>query len=120
MIEQLHELPANVLGFVCHGHVTPEDYEQVLIPAVQKRLAEAGPVRLYYETANDFSGIKPGAVWDDMKLGLSHLERWERFAVVTDIDWIRHTMRFFSFLMPGEMKIFSSQEAAKAKEWIAA
>jgi hypothetical protein len=119
MIEQLQNLPGNVLGFVCHGHVTKKDYETVLIPAVERALAGGGKVRLYYETAADFAGIESGAVLDDMKVGLSHWLRWERFAVVTDVDWIRHTMQFFSFLMPGEMKVFPRTEAAKAKAWIA-
>ena len=117
MIEVL-EFPNNVLGFACHGNVTKEDYETVLVPAVESALKGGGKLRLYYETAGDFGGIEPGAVWDDVKVGLEHLTRWERFAVVTDIEWIRHTMKFFSFLMPGEMRVFSKAEAAEARKWI--
>ena len=119
MIEVLKGFPDNTLGFVCHGHVTKEDYEKVLVPAVEKALATHDKVRLYYETANDFAGIEPGAVWEDTKVGVGHYRRWERFAVVTDVDWIRHTMKFFSFLMPGEMQVFPSNQARQAKEWIA-
>jgi len=120
MIEALKGFPDSVLAFVCHGQVTKQDYETVLIPAVAKALAEHEKVRLYYETAPDFAGIDPGAIWEDTKVGVSHLMRWERFAVVTDIDWIRHTMTFFSFLMPGEMRVFSGDEAAQARDWIVA
>jgi hypothetical protein len=120
MIEVLSDLPDNVLGFVCHGHVTKDDYETVLTPVVAKALEGHDQIRLYYETAADFAGIEPGAVWDDIKVGVGHLSRWERFAVVTDVEWIRQTMKFFGFLMPGEMRIFSSDEAAQAREWIVA
>jgi len=120
MIQQLNDFPTNVLAFVCHGQVTRQNYETVLVPAVEKALAEHGKIRLYYETAADFSGIAPGAVWEDMKVGMGHLQRWERFAVVTDVDWIRHTMKFFSFLLPGELKVFSSKEAEQARDWIRA
>lgn len=120
MIERLKEFPDNVLGFACHGQVTKQDYEAILIPAVEKALAQHDKVRLYYETASDFAGIDPGAVWEDTKVGVSHLSRWERFAVVTDVEWIRHTMKFFSFLVPGELRIFSTTAAAEAREWIAA
>lgn len=120
MIEALHGFPDNVLAFVCHGQVTRQDYDTVLIPAVAKALGENDKVRLYYETAADFAGIDAGAVWEDAKVGFSHMLRWERFAVVTDIDWIKHTMKLFSFLMPGEMKVFSTDEAAQAREWIVA
>jgi len=120
MIEALEGFPKNVLAFVCHDHVTRQDYEAVLIPAVTNALQENEKVRLYYETAVDFEGIDAGAVWEDAKVGFSHLQRWERFAVVTDVEWIRHTMQLFRFLVPGEMKVFPTDDAAKAKEWIVA
>ena len=118
MIESLKSFPGNVLAFVCHGHVTKQDYATVLVPAVEKALKEHDKVRLYYETASDFAGIEPSAVWEDTKVGVSHLLRWERFAVVTDIEWIKHTMKFFSFVIPGELRVFSTTEAAQAKKWI--
>lgn len=118
MIQALGGFPENVLAFVCHGHVTRQDYDSVLIPAVAKALEDHDKVRLYYETAADFEGIDAGAVWEDAKVGFSHLKRWERFAVVTDVDWIRHTMQLFSFMVPGEMKVFLPEDAEKAKEWI--
>jgi hypothetical protein len=51
---------------------------------------------------------------------MEHLSRWERVAVVTDIEWIKQTMRFFSFLMPGAMKSFPSSQTAEARAWIIA
>ena len=120
MIEQLIDFPDNVLAFVCKGHVTKADYDAVLIPAVITALKRQGKVRLYYETAADFVGIDPGAIWDDFKVGMEHLTRWERAAVVTDVEWIKQTMRFFSFIMPGTMKSFPTSEAAQARAWIIA
>lgn len=120
MIEPLKNFPGNVLAFVCHGQVTKQDYATVLIPAVEKALEEHDKVRLYYETAPDFSGIEPSAVWEDTKVGMGHLLRWERVAVVTDEEWIKHTMKFFSFMLPGELRVFPTTEAAAARTWIAA
>jgi hypothetical protein len=118
MIEALKDFPANVAAFVCRGHVTRHEYETVLVPAVNKVLDGHQKLRLYYETAADFGGIDPSAVWEDFKVGVEHLGRWERIAVVTDVDWIKHTMRAFSFVMPGELKVFSLAERGKAREWI--
>lgn len=118
MIEALKGFPANVLAFACEGRVTKSDYETVLIPAVEKALAQQGKIRLYYQIEPSFSGIEPGAMWDDFKVGMEHLVRWERIAVVTDVDWIRHTFRAFSFVIPGVAKVFRSAEQAKAREWI--
>ncbi len=41
-------------------------------------------------------------------------------AVVTDVEWITHTMRLFRFLMPGVVKLFSTSESAQARAWIVA
>lgn len=120
MIEQLENFPENVLAFVCKGRVTRADYDAVLVPAVINALKSHDKVRLYYETAADFVGIDPGAIWEDFKVGMEHLSRWERVAVVTDIEWIKQTMRFFSFLMPGAMKSFPSSQTAEAHAWIIA
>ena len=49
---------------------------------------------------------------------MEHVLRWERIAVVTDVDWIRYTIRAFSFVIPGMVKIFPVDEQAKAREWI--
>jgi len=119
MIEALKGFPTRVLAFACKGHVTKRDYETVLIPAVQEALKQQGKVRLYYQVDHDFSGIEPGAVWDDIKVGMEHALRWERIAVVTDIDWIRHTIRAFGFVIPSATRIFRLDEMAKAREWIA-
>lgn len=118
MIERLKDFPDNVLAFACHGRVTKDDYETVLIPAVEEALKNHGKLRLFYEIAADFAGIEPAAVWKDFRVGMEHITRWERMAVVTDVDWIKHMIRFFSFLLPGEMKIFPLSEAETARVWV--
>jgi hypothetical protein len=93
MIEHLTSFPDNVLAFVCKGLVTKADYDAVLVPAVVQVLKTHDKVRLYYETAGDFAGIDPGAMWEDFKVGMEHRTRWERVAVVTDVEWIKQTNR---------------------------
>lgn len=120
MIETLRDFPDNVVAVSCHGHVTRDDYDKVLIPAVEGKLARHDKVRLYYEIGPEFTGIDPGAIWADFKVGMEHLSRWDRVAIVTDVDWIKNTMRFFSFLFPVEMRFFPMTQAAEARSWIAA
>ncbi len=119
MIEQLFDFPDNVVAFVCSGRVTKAHYDGTLVPALRDALIAHDKVRLYYETATDFAGIDAGAVWEDFKVGMEHLTRWERIAVVTDVERIKLMVHFFSFLMPGETRLFSLADAARAREWVA-
>ncbi len=118
MIDILEGFPDNVLAAACRGHVTQKDYETVLIPLIERKLQAHEKLRIYYEIGEDFSTIDPAAVFEDIKVGMSHLSRWERFAVVTDVEWIKMTMGTFGFFFPVEMKVFSLAEGHEARNWI--
>lgn len=120
MIEMLEGFPDNVVTAAAKGQVTRQDYERDLIPRVNAALARFNKIRCYYEIGHDFLGFDAGAMWDDAKIGFEHLSRWERVAVVTDIEWIKTAMRFFGFLIPGQYRCFSTAQAAEARKWIAA
>ena len=119
MIERLTGVPDHVLGFIASGHVTAEDYESVLIPAVEHMIQKRGQVRLLYEIAPTFSGFTAGAMWDDAKVGMGHLTAWERVAVVTDIEWIATAVKLVQRVMPS-VKLFSHAQYDDALRWIAA
>lgn len=120
MIRPLTGFADDVAAFACQGHVSKADYETVLIPDVEERLLRHDKVRIYYEIDPDFNGFDAGAMWDDTRLGFRHFNRWERFAVVTDVDWIQHAVKFFGFLVPGQVRIFPTADVAEAREWIVA
>jgi SpoIIAA-like len=119
MIELIKGFPLQVVAVNCSGHVTRHDYEEVLIPAVEARLKAQEKVRIFYRIGPEFSGIDPGAVLEDMKVGFSHLSRWERIAVVTDVQWIRLAIKAFAFLIPGALRFFHVADEATARTWIA-
>jgi hypothetical protein len=99
--------------------VTRRDYEDVLIPVIEATLNRHEKVRLYYQTGYDFMGIEPGVSYE-FNVGMDHLLRWDRIAIVTDIDWIRETIRALSFLLPGAVEIFPVDEAPAARAWVLA
>ena len=119
MIESLTGLPENVIGFSARGMVTAEDYEQHIVPAVEEALQKSGKLRLLYHLGEEFVGFKAGALWEDAKVGLSHLAAWERIAVVTDVDWLRSVTKAFGFAMPGEVRVFANSEIEAARDWLA-
>ena len=120
MITLLPNLPENTIGVCASGRVSGADYEGVLIPAVELALKKHKKLRLIYELSDDFTGFAPGAMWEDMKLGVAHLNAWERVAVVTDVSWVANATNMFKFVMPCTAKVFSLKDRASAEEWITA
>ena len=117
MIEPIIGLPENVLGFTAKGKVTAEDYENVLIPEIEKRLAKFPKVRFLYYIGDDFESYEAGAMWEDAKVGLGHITSWEKIAIVTDVEWIRVMGKVFGFAIPGIVRIFNNNELKSAIEW---
>jgi hypothetical protein len=118
MINKIANLPDNVLGLTAKGTVTSNDYETVVIPAVEALFSKHRKLRFLYHLGQDFSGFEPSAVWDDTKLGLKHLTGWERMAVVSDVEWIRGAVRVFGLAIPGHVRVFHNSELPKAIRWI--
>jgi hypothetical protein len=116
MIELIEDLPRNVVGISVKGRVTRQECREVLSPAVQRSLKWRDKSRLYYELGSRF----PGAGWDDLDLGFEHASRCERIAIVTDIAWVRLTVKAIRFLIPGEIRVFASVEVPEARAWITA
>lgn len=119
MLKLIEGFREGVVAIAASGRVTGKDYEEVLIPAVEEALGRRGKVRLYYELGREFSGIDAEAAWKDFRLGVEHLSRWERMALVTDVDWIRLAVKAFGFLMPGRLRVFPIAQAAAARDWVA-
>lgn len=118
MITLMEDLPDNVIGMIADKMVTGEDYETIVIPAVDKALENHGKVRAIYVTAPGFEGYGPAAMWDDTKIGFAHLTAWEKIAVVTDVEWLRMMITAFGFMMMGHLKLFKADELDAAKAWI--
>jgi hypothetical protein len=120
MIKLLPDLPDHIIGVDASGQVAASDYETVLIPAIKAALKTHDRVRVIYRLGPEFTGFTPGAMWDDMKLGILHLRAWEKIAVVTDVKWVASAMHMFGFAMPCPVVVFSNDEFAEAKKWISA
>jgi hypothetical protein len=119
MIRLLRDMPAGVVGLEAIDDVEKEDYENVLVPAVEQALAEHGKVRLVYVLGNEFDDYESDAVWEDLKLGAGHPASFERVAVVTDAKWVGPSLKLFSVLWPGQARGFKLDELEAAKTWAA-
>ena len=118
MLERIEDLPEGVIGFRATGELTADDYDRVLIPAVEQALEEHEKVRMLYVLGDGFEGVTSGAMWDDTKLGMAHITKWEKLALVSDVDWLRHAVVLLGYLMPGHMKAFTTAELDDARAWV--
>ena len=119
MLELLQPTTGNLVSIGASGTVTAEDYEKVLIPAIEETLKSHDKVRVLFQLEPN-SGFTAGAVWDDTKFGLSHFFSFEKFALVSDTEWINNTVKVLGFVMPCPVQLFALADFDAAKEWISA
>jgi stage II sporulation SpoAA-like protein len=117
MIKKLEALPDGVIGFEVEGKIQAEDYRDVVIPAVEEA-ARAGEIR-FVIVIPEFHGMNPGALWQDLKVGVEHFRAWKRIAVITDIQWMQQMTSIFGWMTPGEVKTFAIEDRDKAIAWAA-
>jgi hypothetical protein len=120
MIEKLTGLPDGVLGLRVGGRLTPEDYEGLLQPMVDEAVREGGRLRCLIEIDDDFSGLTPAAVVDDVRLELRTVGSFDGVAVVTGLGWIRRATEWAAFVVPFPMQVFPPGARTAAAEWLGA
>ncbi|MBN1992619.1 MAG: STAS/SEC14 domain-containing protein [Anaerolineae bacterium] len=120
MIELIPDVADNVVAVKGTGKITGDDYEQVIIPAIEEKLKTYDKIRMFVQLTPTFSGFDAKAMWDDARVGLKNLSHFEKIAVVTDTEWIAQSFKIFGVMTPGEVRIFSNEQFDEAKAWIVA
>jgi hypothetical protein len=122
MVEPLEGMPPGTIGFRATGHVSADEYRDVLLPGI-KAAVDGGEVRMVFAVGPGFERFDPGALLQDSKLavtlGFTHWGAWKRTAVVTDVDWITHSVQMFAWMSPGEVKVYGLDGLDQAKAWVA-
>lgn len=119
-VEMMEGLPDDTVGFSVRGILDSRDYTEVIIPAIEAKVAKHGKIRLIYQVGPEFETLTAGAVWNDTRLGVTNLTSFSKVALVTDIDWMRGATRVFAPLIPADIHVFRNRELEAAKAWIAA
>jgi SpoIIAA-like len=118
MLEPIADLSESVLGFEATGKIQASDYGDVLMPAVREVWERGDEVRIVL-VFERWEGMSPGAAWDDLKVGMKHITKWRRIALVTDLDWMITVTSLFGWMTPGELKRFPVAERDRAIAWAA-
>ena len=117
MINIHHEHGTNILYTTAVGRLEQEDYDRML-PEARQLINDYGKIRWYFEM-EDFSGWTTGSAWRDVKFDLQHAGDFEKVAVVGQSEWMDWATQFMKPFTSGEVRYFSLEEQAEAKEWIA-
>ena len=119
MIKLIPGLPEHVIGFELSGKVSGDDYENVLMPAVEAATSGDRKVCMLYHITSEFEKYELEAMWEDAKVGFRHLASWKKIAIVTDIEWIGRSVKLFAFALPGQVRVFEQAGLDDAKQWLA-
>jgi len=100
------------------GQVSREDYETILIPAIEAALTAQDQLRILVVMGEGFEGFDLGAAWADIQMGLTHWRGFDRIAVVAAAGWIKTGVRIMAPLMPCPVQLFAPPEADEARRWL--
>ncbi|HEX9834913.1 MAG TPA: STAS/SEC14 domain-containing protein [Mycobacterium sp.] len=121
MIEVLTDMPQGVTGIRVSGRLRGEDLRE--FKPIMDETLKAGEIRIVEVIAPDYEGFGPGGLVEDLKLGfgslLQHHSAFRRIAVVSDKEWVAHTLHALAWMVPGELATFGLDELERAKEWAA-
>ncbi len=117
--------PASVVAVEVVGKLEKADYDSVLLPAIQHQIEGSGEIRCVWVFGDKYEGLTVGAIEGDAKLYIGelvhrNLSNWKRCAVVTNLDWLRHSIEIFRFMIPGEVAVYEVTQTQAAIEWAAA
>lgn len=118
MLQVMSGLPEFVVGIKASGHVTREELESVLIPAIDRQVEVFGEIYYLLVLETEVQNWDWGAWMSDAKIGLKHLSKWKKIAVVTGQEQVQRFTDLFSKLTPGEARGFAMEELETAKAWV--
>lgn len=100
------------------GRVSRDDYEGILIPAIESALTDHDHLRVLVLMDKTFEGFDLGAAWADIQMGLTHWRGFDRIAVVAQAGWIQTGVRIMAPLMPCPVQLFAVTEPDAARRWL--
>lgn len=115
---QIIDSPANVAAFRAAGEVTAEDYQTVMVPAVEKLVEKINEINFLFLIDTDISNFTAAAWMQDALLGLKNLGKWNRAAIVTDSEKAITFTNGFSYFVPGEFRGYKKEDYEKALNWV--
>lgn len=117
MIKVIKDAPKNVAAFVASGEVTKEDFD-IVFKHVQKLINQEGELNYLLKLKTDTSNFTVGAWLEDMLLGIKHLTKWNRCAIVSDKKTVHDVTALADKVTIGDFQAFSHKHYEEALNWV--
>ena len=118
MIHTIKNLPSNMVGFKAVGEISEKDFTDTLMPEVKTLIDKTDKLNYMLVLDTSIKHFSVGAWFQDAILGVKYLTKWNRAAIVTDVESIRTFTNIFSVLIPGEFKGFEHSQLQEAIDWV--
>lgn len=118
MLEFMAESGGEVIGVRATGTLTARDYERVLVPQLESRVARFGRARVLILMDEAFRGWNLKAALANTRLDLRFRGDLEKVAVVGAPAWEEWCVRLARPLMRGELRLFRRHELGEAWAWL--
>jgi len=119
MLTKIEDVPDYVAAFKATGKVDKRDYNDLLVPELERKDKEHGHLHMLMVLETPVKNFTLGAWMEDAWMGLKHFKGWRKIAIVTDEKAVGTFTDKFSFVIPGKAKGFQLNELETAKQWVA-
>lgn len=107
MIQLIENLPSNMVGFKATGEVTEVDFMETVMPKVKELIAKTDKLNYMLVLDTSIENFTAGAWFKDAIMGIKHLTKWNRAAIVTDVEAIRTLQAYSASSCPVNLKALS-------------
>ncbi|MGN8157601.1 STAS/SEC14 domain-containing protein [Salinisphaera sp. RV14] len=106
----------HVVPLEVDGEIGAQDFSNV-VATIEKRLAQHDRLRLYIEI-HSLGSMAASSVFSELKDAIRHWDRFDKLAVVTDVEGVRTATAVIDKLAPRlECKTYRFDERETARQW---
>ncbi|WP_205502115.1 SpoIIAA family protein [Rufibacter psychrotolerans] len=116
MVEILNTQKPDLFAARLSGKVGKEEYD-LIVPALEAQIAQQGKIDLYWEMT-DFEGWSAGAMWEDIKFDVKHVNSFRKVAIVGDETWENTITKLIKPFTTAEVQFFPATQRAEAMAWV--
>ncbi|MCB9228523.1 MAG: STAS/SEC14 domain-containing protein [Deltaproteobacteria bacterium] len=100
------------------GQISAEDYQEVILPVLEKFQTSGKKARLLLHFGDDFKGYTAKGAWEDARVGLRYMHAIDRCALVSDLPWMRNIAHITGSLIPCAVNTYTNDQLSEAKKWL--